>query len=254
MRARNIKPGFFKNEDLAELGPYAQLLFEGLWCLADREGRLEDRPKRIKAEVFPYYDPKPEIKTLFGQLAKSGFILQYSVNENNYIEIINFTKHQTPHVRESVSTIPEPVQGIAKVVPGHGLGNGETSPRSPDSLNPDSLNPDSGVVGASPPKDNGDARPALLPVFSCIFFEISRALFDEFLKDYPALTPKILDLEFKKLRDYCESNPRKYARTAKGRLKAPGSVIRNWLGRVDVRPDQGGDGEPAWKKEFLQNS
>lgn len=53
-RARNIKPGFFANEDLAECDPLARLLFAGLWCLADREGRLEDRPKRIRAELLPY--------------------------------------------------------------------------------------------------------------------------------------------------------------------------------------------------------
>ena len=47
-RARNIKPAFFKNELLAELDAFDRLLFIGLWCLADREGRTEDRPKRIK--------------------------------------------------------------------------------------------------------------------------------------------------------------------------------------------------------------
>ena len=49
-RARNVKPGFFKNELLAECEPLARILFEGLWCEADREGRLEDRPRRLKAE------------------------------------------------------------------------------------------------------------------------------------------------------------------------------------------------------------
>ena len=52
-RARNIKPGFFKNELLAEMPPETRLLFMGLWCLADREGRFEDRPKKIKMELFP---------------------------------------------------------------------------------------------------------------------------------------------------------------------------------------------------------
>ncbi len=53
-RARNIKPGLFKNEILGVAEPIYTLLFEGLWLLADREGRLEDRPLRIKAEIFPY--------------------------------------------------------------------------------------------------------------------------------------------------------------------------------------------------------
>jgi len=53
-RARNIKPGFFMDDVLAEIEPLGRILFAGLWCIADREGRLEDRPKRIKAEVLPY--------------------------------------------------------------------------------------------------------------------------------------------------------------------------------------------------------
>ena len=51
-RARNIKPGFFDNETLGELPALTRLLFIGLWCLADREGRLQDRPKRIKKELL----------------------------------------------------------------------------------------------------------------------------------------------------------------------------------------------------------
>ena len=47
-RSRNIKPGFFKNEDLLDLPYEYRLLFVGLWTLADREGYLEDRPKRIR--------------------------------------------------------------------------------------------------------------------------------------------------------------------------------------------------------------
>ena len=44
-RARNIKPGFFRNADLVEMPIEARLLFIGLWTLADRSGRLEDRPR-----------------------------------------------------------------------------------------------------------------------------------------------------------------------------------------------------------------
>lgn len=52
-RARNIKPSFFTNDVLVELDPVYRLLFIGLWLLADREGRLENRPKKIKMELFP---------------------------------------------------------------------------------------------------------------------------------------------------------------------------------------------------------
>ena len=106
VRARNIKPGFFVNEELAELSLAARLLFIGLWCLADREGRLEDRPKRIKAEIFPYENYDAD--NLLQELSDAGFILRYQAQGKPYISVINFTKHQSPHIKEKESTIPAP--------------------------------------------------------------------------------------------------------------------------------------------------
>ena len=106
MRSRNLKPGFFKNEDLAEVDPIGRLLFQGLWCLADREGRLEDRPKRIKAEILPY--DNVQVNKLLNELHAKNFIIRYSVNGCNYIHIPTFKKHQTPHMKEQASTIPAP--------------------------------------------------------------------------------------------------------------------------------------------------
>lgn len=106
MRARTLKPGFFKNEQLAELPMAARLLFAGLWCLADRAGRLEDRPRRIKAELFPYDDL--DIEPLLQALADHGFIVRYAVDGARYIQVTNFTKHQSPHPREAASEIPPP--------------------------------------------------------------------------------------------------------------------------------------------------
>jgi len=105
-RSRNIKPGFFLNDELAECDPLARLLFAGLWCIADREGRLEDRPKRIKAEVLPYDDC--DIDQLLNQLAEHGFIIRYEIAGSQYIQIVNFLKHQNPHYKESESIIPPP--------------------------------------------------------------------------------------------------------------------------------------------------
>ena len=106
MRARNIKPGFFKNDTLAELDFAGRLLFIGLWGLADREGRLEDRPKKIKAEVFPY--DEVNVDSFLGELGKRSFIIRYEAGGNHYIQIVNFDKHQNPHPRETPSTIPAP--------------------------------------------------------------------------------------------------------------------------------------------------
>ena len=104
MRARNIKPGFFTNDDLGSMNAYARLLFIGLWCLADREGRLQDRPRRIKVEVFPYEDV--DVVDLLVQLAAAGFILRYVADGGACIQIVNFLKHQAPHYRETASVLP----------------------------------------------------------------------------------------------------------------------------------------------------
>ena len=106
MRTRNIKPGFFKNDELAEIEPLGRLLFAGLWCMADREGRLCDRPKRIKVEILPYDDC--DVDALLNQLASKGFIVRYKVNDEAYIQIVNFSKHQNPHKNEPQSSIPAP--------------------------------------------------------------------------------------------------------------------------------------------------
>jgi hypothetical protein len=106
MRARNIKPGFFDNEELAECDPLARILFAGLWCMADREGRLEDRPKRIKAKVLPY--DQCDISKLLQELIDAQFLQRYEVEGKQYIQIVNFAKHQKPHHMEHESVIPPP--------------------------------------------------------------------------------------------------------------------------------------------------
>jgi len=113
-RARNIKPGFFTNDMLAEIEPLGRLLFIGMWTIADREGRLEDRPKRIRAEVLPYDDC--DVDGLLNELKQNGFIIRYEVGGNRFIQIVNFVKHQNPHVKESASTIPAPDKHSASTV------------------------------------------------------------------------------------------------------------------------------------------
>ena len=105
-RARNIKPGFFRNADLVELSVEARLLFIGLWTIADREGRLDDRPKQIKMEIYPA--DSFDINSLLSELASTDMLLRYEVGGKRYLQIVNFTRHQNPHKDERQSTIPPP--------------------------------------------------------------------------------------------------------------------------------------------------
>lgn len=103
-RIRTIKPEFWKNESLGEMPIESQLLFIGLWNLSDRRGFLEDRPKRIKAEIFPYRDV--DIDNAIQNLIPE-FLRRIEVDGMKYLHIINFTKHQVCNIREPESIIPE---------------------------------------------------------------------------------------------------------------------------------------------------
>lgn len=190
-RARNIKPGFFKNEDLAECSPLARILFAGLWCLADRAGRLEDRPKRIRAEVLPYDDGS--VDDMLNELHKAGFVLRYQVGDDRFIQVLNFAKHQNPHHREVKSTIPAPempdcpINDQGKPGASPGLSPDKSGTSRADSLNliPDSLNPsseaDASVVAS---KLDDDVEKAAIGIPDCPQQEVI-AMYGEVLPALP---------------------------------------------------------------------
>ncbi|MBX3288352.1 MAG: hypothetical protein KF855_03310 [Acidobacteria bacterium] len=104
-RSRILKPSLFVNEILGEADPLLTILFAGLWTLADREGRLEDRPLRIKVHVFPYRVIE-DFDGMLDWLAENGFIVRYEVEGQRYIEILKFVEHQNLHKQEADSKIP----------------------------------------------------------------------------------------------------------------------------------------------------
>ena len=104
MRARNIKPGFFENEVLSELPAHTRLLYIGLWCYADREGRFEWKPKRIKAVIFPYENI--DVEPMLMSLHVMSFLDMYRHCNDIYGQIRKFKEHQHPHPHEQKSKIP----------------------------------------------------------------------------------------------------------------------------------------------------
>ena len=74
-RARNIKPGFFKDAKVVACSFEARLLFQGLWCLADYTGRLKYVPIELKMEVFPA--DSVDIEKCMTELSNVGLIEIY---------------------------------------------------------------------------------------------------------------------------------------------------------------------------------
>jgi hypothetical protein len=169
-RARNIKPGFAKNEDLAECSMQARLCFAMLPMLADREGRLEDRPKKIKGELFAF--DSIEVEPLLGELAKHGFIERYAVEGRGLIQIIAFHKHQHPHHKEPESVLPPhpslrldadgkwvKSEALVPCDDGKALGfGGLHEPKAPDK--PETFVPTGGLASTQNPEVQGGVNPA----------------------------------------------------------------------------------------------
>lgn len=160
-RIRTIKPDFFLDEELAALPVLARLLFIGLWVHADREGRLEDRPARIRAQVFPY-EPKADVDALLDLLAaeragRPGFVVRYSVGGRDLIQISSFLDHQRPNAREPLSSLPGPEEDGAHArtckhvhADARTLGKGKGKGREGEGERPLS-----GLAAAQPDRDRG---------------------------------------------------------------------------------------------------
>lgn len=151
MRARNIKPGFFTNDELLVMPALVRILFIGLWCLADRRGLVEDRPAKIKIDVLPM--DTIDVDAALSRLQEGGLISRFTgSNGVKTIRIINFLKHQHPHPKEPVNrNLVEPCKVIVEPCKVHG--EKCTIALNPESgiLNPESLilNPESAPAGAA---------------------------------------------------------------------------------------------------------
>lgn len=104
-RIRTIKPEFATNEKLGSCSMAARLTAALITCHADREGRLEDRPTRLKVLILPY--DECDMNAILDELDAIGFIVRYQVEGLRFIQVVNFEKHQRPNAKELPSVFPK---------------------------------------------------------------------------------------------------------------------------------------------------
>ena len=102
-RIRTIKPEFFTSDDICALSPLARLLYVGLWCEADREGRLVWTPGVLKRRYLP--DDSCDIEALCTELTGRGLVRLYG---DGLACIPTFARHQQVNIREAQSKLPAP--------------------------------------------------------------------------------------------------------------------------------------------------
>jgi len=236
-RTRLIKPSFYTNEELAELEPLNRILFQGLWCFADREGRLEDRPKRLKTQILPYDDC--DIELYLNRLQEKKFILRYEVDGVRYIQILNFKKHQHPHQQEQASTIPPPPNNI-----------GTTSEQHPNNIgtNPSlTLNPLTSSFNLER-EDSTEGKPSAPPSPPFLTYPtvgngkkewtLTEAKVKEYEESYPGVN---IRGQAKVARQWCIDNPGK-RKTQRGMP----AFLSRWFAREQNR---GGNGNAGVRRD-----
>ena len=256
-RIRQIKPEFFIDDELAQCSRDARLLFIGLWVIADREGRLENRPGKIKAQVFPYDADMTaqKIGALLQQLAGKSFIIAYTAGERKLIQIRSFVRHQHCHVKEAASTLPPcPDQLASNAL--RELDLAESTGKAPDKngtstvLAPDlhrSSTPTSTSTLGNGEMDNGvlsmdlcsersqsdrserdpPAAWITIPLVDGQEHPIRQSEVDEYRQLYPAVD---VEQELRNYRGWALANPRK-RKTRAGIMKS----VNSWLAKVQDR-------------------
>jgi hypothetical protein len=109
-KIRCVKPEFYRHLGLFQLEQRTRLpiriSFEGLWAVADREGRFRWRAHEIKLDVLPY--DEVDFAVILEELTRARFIVHYVVDGEEYGYIPTWGKHQRPNHRETPSQIPAP--------------------------------------------------------------------------------------------------------------------------------------------------
>jgi hypothetical protein len=246
-RIRTIKPEFFQHETLAELPYEARLLFIGLWTLADRRGRLEDRPKRIKAQLFPY--DNIEVDAHLEALQFAGVLVRYDVPSQDgvskLIQIKNFELHQrlSGKEAESESIWPGPDEGEAM---GKQRGSdGEAPEKHPGaqewSIGKGKEGKGKGgrVRGALHAPTPSDPAVISLPIIGGDEYPVLASQVAEFAKLYPAVD---VEQALRDMRGWCIANPTRI-KTRSGVLK----FVNRWLSKDqnDPRKHRGTHAGPA---------
>lgn len=100
MRIRSIKPEFWRSDDVNEMTIEDRLLFIGLWSYVDDNGVGIDRHSSICADLFAHdlsvspHDTLKRVQNGLSRLHSLGVIVRYSVESKDYLEIVNWSKHQ----------------------------------------------------------------------------------------------------------------------------------------------------------------
>jgi hypothetical protein len=127
--------------------------------MADVEGRMEDRPREMKAKLLPFDDVN--IETILAELETQGRIDRYKVKGLKVVQIVGFLKHQRIMGREAEGKSEYPPNGK----PWKTMGNSGLTRVKPGNPNTPPLGKTMGNQGipGSPSSPSASSSPSLSP-------------------------------------------------------------------------------------------
>jgi hypothetical protein len=94
-RIRTIQPNFAHSTTIMHLSRDARLLFIQLWTLADDAGRARASPAELAAQLYALdHDAPLLLPGWLGELEREGCIERYTVDDVDYLRVVNWRKHQ----------------------------------------------------------------------------------------------------------------------------------------------------------------
>jgi hypothetical protein len=108
-RQRFIWPGIWKDPEFGRLQPLEQVMFIGLFSIADDEGRTLAEPAYLRSELFPYTTyTNSRVKVIRDAVVeKCANVYLYVVRGIEYIALLKWTDHQKPKYPKA-SKLPPP--------------------------------------------------------------------------------------------------------------------------------------------------
>ena len=98
-RARWLKPEFFTDKKIGELGPVAALVYQVLWVSADDSGMAKCDPADLKAEWFRRWPGVfvEEITDSLKRLHETGRIEFYRGGDDWFAQVVRWKENQNVH-------------------------------------------------------------------------------------------------------------------------------------------------------------
>ena len=94
-RARMIKPHFMFSRSMRAVSRMARLTFIQLWLVADDAGRLVAHPSALASRLYPGdAEARVLLADWLAELEDQHCIERYTVDDMDYLRIVNWRKHQ----------------------------------------------------------------------------------------------------------------------------------------------------------------